>query len=382
MTKKPNSCQFTNSPPPFAPFAPSSSLQVRYHDPSHRVITDVGPLSVNMEREHERIERYLAYLELEEERAHGAALESDDDEFDDDDDDSDEDPLPDVDDDLEPRLERLLDLHRAHPALAAPVDAEFELDADLQGLELEAEIQESAAAADLADDGAAEADEEPAEVDNEAPSEDDQELDGKDRTSEENAIVKAGKKALKERNDRLAKYDRSIFVTREKQVCLCRRRNEDGPRFRLYLQVEQGAPFRPGFNARVDRVLQQHKAHRNRIFMLGYIGDLLASHGCASQLLAQAEYGNLLQHIARPSRRMRFRWPENPAPRPDIPCNASQLAALRGIRHDVEVIQGPPGTGKSTMIAHIVTALTAENDTVLCTAIQVSLVRENATVHR
>jgi hypothetical protein len=326
-----------------------------------------------MEREDEKIERYLEYLEREEERGRVTAeLEEDDS----DDDDSDADSDSDVDDDLEPRPERVSDLHRAHPALAAPLDGALEIDADLRGLELEAEIQDAAAAADLADDGAAEADEEPAEVIDEAPGEGDQEPGGQDRTSEENVIISAGKKALKERNDRLARYDRCIFVTRDKQVCLCRRRNEDGPRFHLYLQVEQGAPFRPGFNVRVDRVLEQHKAHRNRIFMLGYIGDLLTSHGCASQLLARAEYGNLLKHVARPSTRMRFRWPENPAPLPDIPCNDSQHAALTNIRHDVEVIQGPPGTGKSTMIAHIVTALTTEDDTVLCTAIQVSLVRE------
>jgi hypothetical protein len=202
------------------------------------------------------------------------------------------------------------------------------------------------------------------------------------------------KAARTERNQMLQGCDKYILVNVDKQICLAKVARQSGlgkgktKRQRLeacdpYLQLKVGAPFAPGFSESIDRVLRKHAGRKDIMIVLGYVGDLIAEHACASLLLRRLvlkmKVPTLLGHVANPAEMRAVAQPPYPGASLNVarggdrpPCNDRQLEILRACRYTVEAVQGPPGTGKSTMIAHMVMNMLGPRDRVLCTAVQVS----------
>eukprot|EP00601_Ochromonadales_sp_CCMP2298_P007636 CAMPEP_0173213804 /NCGR_PEP_ID=MMETSP1141-20130122/25605_1 /TAXON_ID=483371 /ORGANISM="non described non described, Strain CCMP2298" /LENGTH=718 /DNA_ID=CAMNT_0014141067 /DNA_START=61 /DNA_END=2213 /DNA_ORIENTATION=- len=104
---------------------------------------------------------------------------------------------------------------------------------------------------------------------------------------------------------------------------------------------------------------------------LGYIGDALSEYrSCSNMLkLPPDQRPDLLTSIADPTRRRRVKYCSD-AINKSVPLNEVQLAALKGMKYDVEGIQGPPGTGKSTIIYHIVNSFLGRNAVSLASCVQ------------
>lgn len=104
---------------------------------------------------------------------------------------------------------------------------------------------------------------------------------------------------------------------------------------------------------------------------LGYVGDALAALNAVGAIRLQNNASPLLRAVASPSSRVSAAWnAPNPETDASKQLNAGQLAALRGLRHNLEAVTGPPGTGKSTLISAVVTECVPRGEPTLVCAVQ------------
>ncbi|KAJ1435567.1 hypothetical protein B484DRAFT_446041 [Ochromonadaceae sp. CCMP2298] len=102
--------------------------------------------------------------------------------------------------------------------------------------------------------------------------------------------------------------------------------------------------------ARVDQDMPVKFSERNGgsdAYDLGYIGDALSEYRSCSALLKLPpdQRPNLLTSIADPTKRRRVQYCSD-AINKSVPLNEGQLAALKGMKYDVEGIQGERGNGE------------------------------------
>lgn len=93
-----------------------------------------------------------------------------------------------------------------------------------------------------------------------------------------------------------------------------------------------------------------HPSHKHIASSIGYVGDLINAVMGTEQMNPEKAAANMhLMRTLTSGQRVPVQWPlVDHAKVPNL--NDSQLAALNGLRHNVELIRGPPGTGKSTLI--------------------------------